>query len=253
MHRLVHSILAAVILFAGFPADSAHAQEEDPGYALVITIELAPADRAAYRSALEELSDAAVAASTTTPWWAWSHDKGYTVVLAFDEMSWFDDDEGFWGQFPESAQSAFRASLAEFDRKVTSEVTRMVPDWSYSPANEGEVTMAHVHNDWLKGGMEEAYDELSKDWVAFLERIGYPYTSNCSRTVVGAQKVTCVDFADSMSRYTSDETWDDLIDAAGAREELQSLIERWQGMVQKWEHMNASFVPSMSYMPAGQG
>lgn len=126
----------------------------------------------------------------------------------------------------------------------------MVPEWSYRPdVLPEDMRMAHVHNDWLKAGAEDAYDELSKDWVAFLDRIDYPYVSNCSRTVVGQQKITCVDFADSMSRYTSDETWDDLIEAAGAQEEYEGLIDRWQGMVQKWEHMNASYVPSMSYAP----
>ena len=69
------------------------------------------------------------------------------------------------------------------------------------------------------------------------------------RTVVGRQKITCVDFADSMSRYTSDETWDDLIDSAGARGEYEGLQERWRSMVQRWEHMNATFENSMSYMP----
>ena len=69
------------------------------------------------------------------------------------------------------------------------------------------------------------------------------------RTVIGKQKVTCVDFADSLSRYVSDETWDDLIDAAGAREEYQDLQERWRSLVLRWEHMDANFQPSMSYMP----
>ena len=96
-------------------------------------------------------------------------------------------------------------------------------------------------------------DELMEDWVAFLGKIDFPYTSNCMRTVVGSQKITCVDFADSMSRYTSDETWDDLIEAAGAEEELQELFERWQGMVMRWEHMNASFRESMSYWPGKTG
>ena len=251
MRRIVSSLLLAATLFMLLPVGVVQAQEEeDPGYSLVLVIEMAPADRATYRGALEDLATAAAEAGVTTPWWAWSHDTGYTVVLAFDEMAWFDDEARFWGQFPESVREAFQEALSGFDREVTSEVTRRVPEWSYSPDNPPEdVTVAHVHHDWLKGGAEDAYGELAEDWVAFLGKIGFPYTSNCMRTVVGKQKVTCVDFADSLSRYTSDETWDDLIEAAGAREEYQSLLERWRGLVQRWKHGNASFQKSMSYWP----
>jgi len=251
MSRIIGSLLLAVTLFMLIPAQAVQAQEdEDPGYGLVLVIEMEPADRATYRGALEELSKAAAEAGVTNPWWAWSHDRGYTVVLWFDEMAWFDKDTPFWSQFPESASEAFQATLAGFDRVVTSEVTRVVPEWSYSPENPPEeMTVAHVHHDWLKAGVGDAHGELMEDWVAFLGKIGYPYQSNCMRTIVGPQKITCVDFADSLSRYTSDETWDDLIEAAGAEEEFEALLERWQSMVQRYEHLNVSYVPSMSYMP----
>lgn len=252
MRRMLGSLLLAATMFVLFPVDVAHAQEEEEavGYALILVIEMAPADRATYRGALEELSEAATNAGVKNPWWAWSHDKGFTVVLGFDSMSWFEDQSSFWGQFPESAQAAFRTTMADVPREVTTEITQQVPSWSYAPENPPEeMTVAHVHHDWLKPGVDEDYGKLMEDWVAFLGKIGFPYTSNCMRTVVGAQKITCVDFADSMSRYTSDETWDDLIEATGAEEEFQGLLERWQGMVMRWEHMNASYVPSMSYWP----
>jgi hypothetical protein len=251
MHRILGSLLLAATLFVLFPVDAVQAQEEeDPGYTLVLFIEMAPADRAAYREALQDLAAAAKDAGVTTPWWAWSHSAGFTVALAIDEMSWFDEELPFWSQFPEADQEAFQAALSGFDREVTSEVSRLVPEWSYSPATpSGEVNVAHVHHDWLRSGTGEAYGQLAEEWVAFLGRIGYPYTANCMRTVIGKQKVTCVDFADSLSRYVSDETWDDLIDAAGAREEYQDLQERWRSMVLRWEHMDANFQPSMSYMP----
>ena len=251
MRRMLGSLLLSMTMFTILPADAVRAQEgDDPGYALVMVIELAPADRPAYRAALTDLATAAAEAGVTNHWSTWSHDKGFTVVLAFQEMSWFDEDAPFWGQFPEADLEAFQSALAGFDRVVTSEVVRLVPGWSYSPANSTvNVTVAHVHNDWLKAGAEQAYGELAKEWVAFLGKIGFPYTSNCMRTVVGRQKITCVDFADSLSRYTSDETWDDLIDAAGAREDYEGLQERWRGLVQRWEHMNVSHERSMSYIP----
>ena len=174
------------------------------------------------------------------------------TVLGIDNMAWFDDSDSFWGQFPESAQAEFRQALSGFDREVTSEVTQQVRSWSYTPENPiQDVGVAHVHNDWLKGGAQDAYGELSEDWVAFLEKVGYPYQINCMRTVVGSQKTTCVTFADNLSRFTSDETWDNLIEAAGAEEEFQSMLDRWQSLVLRWEHMDASYVASMSYWPAG--
>jgi len=248
---MLGSLLLAATLFVLFPVDAVQAQEEeDPGYALVLFIEIAPADRATYREALEGLAAAAKDAGVTTPWWAWSHSAGFTVVLAIDAMSWFDEELPFWSQFPEADTEAFQAALSGFDREVTSEVTQLVPEWSYSPANPpGEINVAHVHHNWLKAGTHQSYGDLAEEWVALLEKIGYPYTSNCMRTVVGPQKITCVDFADSLSRYMSDETWDDLIDAADAREEYQALLERWLNMVLRWEHMDANFQENMSYMP----
>jgi hypothetical protein len=252
MRRIVTSLLLAATMFMLLPASAVQAQEEeDPGYALVVVSSMAPADRAAYRSAMQDLAAAAAEAGVTNPWWAWSHDAGFTVVVGFEDMSWLGDQSAFWSQFPESAQAAFRSALAEIPREVTTEISRQVMSWSYSPADplEDEVSVAHVHHDWLKPGAGEAYGQLAEDWVAFLGKIGYPYRTNCMRTVVGAQKITCVDFADSMSRYTSDETWDDLIKAAGAEEEYEGLQKRWQGLVARWEHGNASFRKSMSYWP----
>ena len=255
MRRIFGSLLLAATMFALLPIDAVQAQEEeDTGYALVLVIEMAPADRATYREALSDLATAAAAAGVTNQWSAWSHDKGFTVVLSFDKMSWFDEDQPFWSQFPEADQEAFRAALSGFDRVVTSEVVQWVPEWSYAPANpSADVSVAHVHHDWLKAGAGDGYGELMEEWVAFLGKIDFPYVSNCMRTVVGTQKIICVDMADSMTRYTSDETWDDLIEAAGAEEEFQGLLERWRSMVLRWEHFNASFQKSMSYMPDQAG
>jgi len=250
MRSIVGSLLLAATLFTFVPVGVVQAQEDDPGYALVLDIEMAPADRATYRGALEDLAAAAADAGVKTPWWTWSYDKGYTVVIAIDDMAWFDDESSFWGQFPEGTRTEFQDALSGFDREVTSEVVRHVPEWSYSPANPLEdPTVAHVHHDWLKSGTQEEYGELTEDWMAMLGEIGYPYQLNCMRTVVGRQKVTCVYFADSLSRYMSDETWDDLIDAADAREEYQDLLDRWQNLVRRWEHESSSLQKSMSYWP----
>lgn len=254
MRRIFVSLLLAATMFTLLPVDAVQAQEEDTGYALVLVIEMAPADRATYRAALSDLATAAAAAGVTNQWSAWSHDKGFTVVLSFDQMSWFDEEQPFWSQFPEADQEAFQSALSSFDRVVTSEVVQWVPEWSYAPANPpADISVAHVHHDWLKSGVGDGYGELAEDWVAFLGKIEFPYVSNCMRTVVGTQKVICVDMADSMTRYTSDETWDDLIEAAGAEEEFQGLLERWGSMVLRWEHFDASFQKNMSYMPDQAG
>lgn len=250
MRRIIGSLLLAAFMLPVFTPRAAVGQEEEGSANLVLAISMAPADRATYRSAMQALVEAAGENEVTTPWWAWSTDGGFIVVLGIGNMAWFDQEGAFWGQFDEESQAAFRKALATIEREVTSEVSRGAPEWSYSPADEiEEVRLAHVHHDWLKAGQQDAYDELSKEWVAFLEKIDYPYVVNCARTVVGDQRVTCVTFADNLSRFSSDETWDDLIDAAGAQEELDGLVERWRGMVSRWEHMNAGFVPSMSYWP----
>jgi len=250
MRRIFGSLLLAAALLVILPVPAAQAQDEDPGYVIIMVVDMSPSDRAAYSDALSNLAEAAADQGVQSSWTLWSRDAGYTVVIPIPNMAWLDDDGAFWGQFDESARTDFQSAMSNIPRQVTSEVIRPVPEWGYTPSTPPtEMNIAHVHHDYLNPGMDEAYDELSKDWVTFLTSIDYPYGSSCSRTKIGSAKITCVTWADNMSRFTSDETWDDLLEAAGAEDEFQELLERWRGIVDSWKHFTVNFQESMSYWP----
>jgi hypothetical protein len=250
MRRIFGSLLLAAALLVILPVPAAQAQDEDPGYVMIMVVDMSPSDRAAYSDAVTNLAEAAAEQGVQSSWTLWSRPAGYTVVIPIPNMAWLDDDGAFWGQFDESARTDFQSAMSSVSRQVNTEVIQPVPEWGYTPSTPApEMNIAHVHHDYLNPGMDEAYDELSKDWVTFLASIDYPYGSSCSRTKIGSAKITCVTWADNMSRFTSDETWDDLLEAAGAEDEFEQLLDRWRGMVDHWNHFTVNFQKDMSYWP----
>ena len=91
--------------------------------------------------------------------------------------------------------------------------------------------------------------ENAKEWLAFFEKIGYPYGVRAYRTRIGDDRMTWVFFVPSLADFYSDESWDDLVEAAGAEEELDALGERWNEVVGRMEHESSGYVESMSYIP----
>jgi hypothetical protein len=56
-------------------------------------------------------------------------------------------------------------------------------------------------------------------------------------------------FVPGLSEFHSDAAWDDLIEAAGAEADIEALNERFRDIVGRWEHSDAGYIESMSYVP----
>ena len=56
-------------------------------------------------------------------------------------------------------------------------------------------------------------------------------------------------FVPGLSEFHSDASWDDLVEAAGAGAEMEALMDDWNAVVDRMEHISAGFVESMTYDP----
>lgn len=255
MRRIATAVFAAALMLPLIPAQAV-SQDMEPGeLGLVMTVEVAPAHRDAYRSAVEKLNEAAAAAGIEGyEWHFWSNDKGFLLYYPISDFAYFDDPMQLWRQFEgtpgESLRNEFFAEVQTIPQSTKTEVVENIPSLTYWPESYTDVGANHVHFEWLvDGAAEEAWMENARGFVALLETIGYPYGVRAYRTRIGDERMIWVFFAPSLAEFFADEAWDDLIEAAGAQDELDALGEEWAPLVSHWEHSNSGYVESMSYDP----
>jgi hypothetical protein len=222
---------------------------------MVRNIEVAPAHRAAYREAIENLGEAAAAAGITDyAWHFWSVDTGYMLYYPIDAFAYFDDPQQLWRSFEgtdgQAGRDEFFAAMQAIPNHTSTEVVEDIPSLRYWPEGYDDVNSAHFHFEYLADGVtEDQWMENAQGWIAFFEKIGYPYGAQAYRTRIGDDRMAWVFFAPGLEEFHSDASWDDLIEAADAQEELDALGEDWNAVVGRMEHMSAGHVESMSYVP----
>lgn len=253
MHRLVSTLACAALMLPVLPA-AASAQEMEPGdLGMVMTVEVAPADRAAYREALEMLGEAAAAAGITDyEWHFWSTDTGYTLYYPIENFAYFDDPMQLWRSFEgtdgQEGRDEFFAAIQKIPSHSSTEVIESIPSLEYWPEGFDDVNAVHLHYEYVvDGASEEAWMENAAGWVEFFEAIDYPYGVRAYRTRIGDERMTWAIFVPSLSEFYSDASWDDLVEAAGAEEQMETLMEGWNEVVGRMEHASAGYVESMSY------
>ena len=239
----------------------AQEEEEDGDLVYIITYDVAPADRAAFKAAAETYVEAAAAADLGVEWgWHfWSHDRGYSLIWPIDSFAEFDDME-FNAQFDGTPGEAIRDEAQEmfnalqFDAQ--GEVSESQPSWTYEPANRlppDQIKNAYVWTEWPKNGMQDEYGEMVEGWVAMMEKMNYPYRVLANRTRIGDGGVSFVFFVDGLDKFYSATTWSDLIKAAGLSDTLEDLEERNDALIKRYETMTATYQLEMSYWPMGEG
>ena len=253
MHRVLIAVACAALSLPLVPA-TAEAQEMEQGdLGMVMTVEVAPAHRAAYRSALEGLKEAATAAGITDySWHFWSTDTGYVLYYPIDAFAYFDDPDQLWRSFEgtdgEAGRDEFYAAIQAVPAHSTTEIIETIPSLEYWPEGFSDVNAVHLHWEYLAdGATEEQWMENAAGWMAFMEMIDYPYGVRAYRTRIGEDRMTWAFFVPGLSEFHSDASWDDLVEAAGAEDEMASLMEGWNAVVHRMEHSSASHVPSMTY------
>lgn len=255
MRRVVTMLGCAVLLLPLLPTPAVSQEMERGDLGMVMMVEIAPADREAYESAVETLNDAAEAAGLTDyEWHFWRTDTGYVLFYPIPAFAYFDDPMQLWRAFEgtegQAGRDEFFAAMQSIPQRSKTEIVESIPSLTYWPEEYTDVQANHVHHEWLApGATEEMWMENARAWIAFLERIDYPYGVQAYRTRIGDERMTWVFFAPSLSDFYSDAAWDDLVEAAGAGAEMEALVDEWEQLVERMEHSSSGYAESMSYDP----
>jgi len=255
MRRVLTAVGCAALMLPVLPASASSQEMEQGDLGMVMNVEVAPANRAAYREAIEMLNEAATAAGITGyEWHFWSTDTGYHLYYPIDAFAYFDDPQQLWRSFEgtdgQAGRDEFFAAIQSIPTRSSTYIVESIPSLSYWPEGFDDVNTAHFHFEYLAdGATEEEWMEMGKEWVAFLETIDYPYGARAFRNRIGDERMAWVFFVPGLSEFHSDASWDDLIEAAGAQDALDALTERWESTVGRMEHKSAGYVESMSYTP----
>lgn len=241
------------------PAIAQDDEEEKGDLVYIITYDVAPADRDAFKAAAMKYVEAAAAADMGVEWgWRfWSHPRGYSLIWPIDSFAEFDDPQ-FNAQFEDTPGAALRDEAQAMFNKIqfdaSGQVVESVPAWTYEPSNPlppDQVKSAWVWTEWPKNGMQDEYGEMVEGWVSLMEEMDYPYRVLAHRTRIGDGGVSFVFFVDGLDKFYSASAWADLIEAAGLSDTEEALSDRNDELIKRYETMSASYELEMSYWPAG--
>ncbi len=244
---------------------SAQAQEEEQerGEMLFIeTIKVMPEDVPAYEAAIAKVVQAAEMAGLSPDYkWAFMNDMyTYTLVFPFKDMAYWDDPDQWMRQYEgtegeEALQAAFK-EFSEIDtRVVASEVMEHVEDWSYTPATSAAADAENVHLTvfWLKSGKGDEFTQVTKDIMALLKEIGYPYPVAGHRVRFGdTNRRIFVTWFDNKSNFYGEKSLMAVIEKKGAGERWGELMSRISALIIDGDHSDAVYKPEMSYWPETQ-
>jgi len=260
MRKLLAPLSLLLLLGVVLPPAPVLAQddEEEAGdLVYIITYDVAPADRAAFKEAAQKYVAAAGAAGMGMEWgWHfWSHDGGYSLIWPIESFAEFDDPQ-FNAQFDGTDGEAMRDEAQEMFNKLQFDARGQIhetqPDWTYDPATPmaERASAAFVWTEWPKNGMSEEYGEMVESWVELMNGMNYPYRVLAHRTRVGDGGVSFVFFVDGLDKFYSASAWADLIEAAGLSDTEEALSDRNDELIKRYETMSASYQLEMSYWPA---
>ena len=254
MRRVLTAVGCAALMLPLLPATASSQEMESGDLGMVMMVEMAPAHRAAYREALETLTEAATAAGVTDySWHFWTTDTGYLLYYPINDFAYFDDPDQLWRSFEgtdgQAGRDEFFAAMQATPTHTSTEIIESIPSLEYWPEGFSDVGAVHLHYEYVDGANEEAWMENAAAWIAFFEKIGYPYGARAYRTRIGDDRMTWAFFVPGLSEFHSDASWDDLVEAAGAGAEREALMDDWNAVVDRMEHTSAGFVESMTYDP----
>jgi hypothetical protein len=164
-------------------------------------------------------------------WEMWQSDNRYAVITGMQSMGELDDPMQWMKQFANTpGQTALMQAFQKFNgmqMKEAMEVMAPVAEWSYTPA-AGPPQLpawAEVGEYWLVGGVEEPYDRVVKDAIAFLKSINYPFMIIGNRTPVGERRVQFVILHSDPARYAAEDA------RLNANPKWQALVARFMPLM----------------------
>lgn len=248
---LVLALMAPVSLFG-------QEGEEERGQLMqVSTWDVAPSDAKAWESGLKTMVEAAGKANIPYRWAFWQDGSTYTLVYPVDNYAYFDDPMQFVRSFAGTAGEAQVQQAMEGFRKlhihtVAEELAEVKDAWSYSVDSFDMANLKYGHMDyvWLKPGTFEEFEALNKEWTAIYEELKYPYPYSGHQVHFGdTGRIVYVTFIDNLSDYYGKNAFETLVEAKGLGERASELNERFNAVVRKWRHSDATFRMDLSYWP----
>lgn len=260
MKRLVPFTLVFALTVPGWLL--AQEGDEERGQLLQVTTwEVLPSDAEAWESGVKKLVEAAGMADIPYRWAFWQEGSTYTLVYPVDDFAYFDDPMQFIRSFAGTPGEAQMQEVMEGFQSlqiytVIEEVAEVKDEWSYEVDSFDMANMKYGHMDfmWLKPGAYEEFETLNQEWKAFYEELGYPYPYSGHQAHFGKTgRIVYVTFIDNLADYYGKNDFEKLVEAKGMGERAEQLNERFNAVVRKWEHSNATFRRDMSYWPPEEG
>lgn len=259
MRRWYAVALAAVLVVpaSGLLAQEAEGEEQERGQLMeIITWHVTPDQDDAWKGAVETLVAAAEAAGVAEHRWGmWSQPTSYTLVYPVGSFAYFDDPEQFARAFQGTpGEEGFGQAMAAFEEMGIAtrsvEVVEAVESWSYDPGGD-PIEIKHAHLDVIRArpGMEREFGELAEEWVAMLGEVGYAYEQIGHRVRLGEPRFVFVTLVDDLASYYGENALPAAVEAAGAGERFEALLERFEPVILEMKHYDMAYEPSLSYWP----
>ena len=256
----IRTLIAAALL-ACVLAPTVAAQEEtsERGQLWRVRLyEVAPAHVIPWFTAIQKIAAAAGEANLDQQWgWTvWVDFPRYYISNPVTNMAAFDDP-GAWsrqweGTAGQAALEEARQALEPLDAKlVSTEIYEHEIDWSYmpaAPAFEGAPGGADVNEFYILPGKAEEFEATVGEAIEMLGKIGYPYTMNGYRVIMGeGSKTVFLTFWDNREAYYGANSQERLLEQHGMTEAWQGLVARMLGTISDFKTRMLNYEPGISH------
>lgn len=219
---------------------------------------VAPEAAAAFDAAVTKIVEAAKLAEIGEDhaWYFWQDGFDYGFYAPAENMAQFDDPDAFMRAFQGTPGEAMLMeafeSFGSMDYEVLSrEVIELVPGWGYTLEQPVEIKYAAMYESWMKPGTEMKADELSKEWVAFLQETSYPYEAAGYRVHFGdVGRLVFFIWFDNQADYYGPKDFAKLVEAKGLGAKWGDFMERWNALITRYEQSTWTYRADLSYTPS---
>lgn len=185
------------------------AQTTPPPYTAVSSFKVVPGESARWEDVARQIVDAAGKAKLKPQfgWGTWQSDNTYAIVGSMQKLAELDDPMMWMRQFDNTPGQAVLMQafqkMAGMHYREEDEVMQNVADWSYMPAAPGQAMWAEVIDYWVVGGSDEQFDKMTKEGIAILRSINFPFVVFGSRAPIGRLRKQFVILFDDPGKYAA--------------------------------------------------
>ncbi|MFQ5680328.1 MAG: hypothetical protein ACE5HP_12825 [Gemmatimonadota bacterium] len=255
MGKAVTSFLAAAALvLAAAPTLVA---QDGPRFVQVEEFDVSPGTAPQFEAAIAKAVEAANQASLAGEfgWSTYQDGSKYHIVTWHQSMGNLDDEMLWQRQFVGTPGEALLgeafAMFAEVQASGSSHIAEAVPEWTYEPENglDGDDAVgAVVFRDWVEFSQQEAFDANTKELIALLGEMDFPYPVYGHRVRVGdIGQCYFVVLHDGLDHFYGDKSIEKFIEAAGVGEKWGTAMQARGPMMRSTDSFNVAYREDLSY------